>query len=640
MAGLCEGGNEPPGSLKACKSGEFRLNRDPWQICRGVTPLAAQVEEVENVGLLGRAAKFVFRAAKFVKGKREDGSDTIKELKWETLENRRRKTRITSLYRAHLGQKAWVDITARLEKPTYYGRNDHDFKIICRKQKTDVVKRVSAAPAFPLIGSRPHVPRWRASAWLTRADLRMQLIAARDVLSLFQRSELWNHLLQNIERELILKLTFEYAIRKVQDDREVLELNGLHQLLVYADDVNMLGENPQTIRENTGILLEASKEIGLEVNPEKTKYMIMSRDENIVRNGNIKIGNLSFEELEKFKYLGATTGMPWPLATVFVLKSTLGRVEPLNLSTRNWELTSSGIIRYGCALLRRDFAPHLIVLSQLSSLIVAADGSHSFVQWSDVGMCGVAAYVLGSNNRLESQTGKNRWNRRLGRIVNSLTIQKNSWNHRLGRIVNSLTIQKNSWNRRLRRIVNSLTIQKNGWNRRLGRIVNSLTIQKNSWKRRLGRIVNSLTIQKNSWNRRLRRIVNSDDSKNRWNRRLGRIVNSLTIQKNSWNRRLGRIVNSLTIQKNSWNRRLRRIVNSLTIQKNSWNRRLGRIVNSLMIQKNSWNRRLGRIVNSLTIQKNSWNRRLGRIVNSLTIQKNRLESQTEKNRELVDDSKE
>ncbi|KAJ4432029.1 hypothetical protein ANN_20643 [Periplaneta americana] len=42
-----------------------------------------------------------------------------------------------SCSRSHLGQKAWVDITARLEKPIYYGRNDHDFKIKCRNQKTD-----------------------------------------------------------------------------------------------------------------------------------------------------------------------------------------------------------------------------------------------------------------------------------------------------------------------------------------------------------------------------------------------------------------------------------------------------------------------------------------------------------------------
>jgi hypothetical protein len=50
-------------------------------------------------------------------------------------------------------------------------------------------------------------------------------------------------------------------------------------------------------------LLIASKEIGLEVNAEKTKYMVMSRDQNAGQNGYIQIGNKSFETVEQFKYL-------------------------------------------------------------------------------------------------------------------------------------------------------------------------------------------------------------------------------------------------------------------------------------------------------------------------------------------------
>ncbi|KAJ4437693.1 hypothetical protein ANN_17838 [Periplaneta americana] len=99
---------------------------------------------------------------------------------------------------------------------------------------------------------------------------------------------------------------FHLVLADNDDNSEGLERNGLHHLFVYADYVTMLEENPQTIRENMGILLEPSKAISLEVNLEKTKYMIMSRDQNIVRNGNIKFGNLSFVKVEKFKYLGAT----------------------------------------------------------------------------------------------------------------------------------------------------------------------------------------------------------------------------------------------------------------------------------------------------------------------------------------------
>jgi hypothetical protein len=49
-----------------------------------------------------------------------------------------------------------------------------------------------------------------------------------------------------------------------------LKLNGTHQLLVYVDDVNLLGDNTDTIKKNMETLIEASKEVGLEVNTEKT----------------------------------------------------------------------------------------------------------------------------------------------------------------------------------------------------------------------------------------------------------------------------------------------------------------------------------------------------------------------------------
>ena len=73
---------------------------------------------------------------------------------------------------------------------------------------------------------------------------------------------------------LLFNFALEYAISRVQENRIDLELNGKHQLPVYADDVKMLVENLQTIRENTEILIKASKDTGLEVNSEKTKYRI------------------------------------------------------------------------------------------------------------------------------------------------------------------------------------------------------------------------------------------------------------------------------------------------------------------------------------------------------------------------------
>jgi hypothetical protein len=72
----------------------------------------------------------------------------------------------------------------------------------------------------------------------------------------------------------------EYAIRKVQVNQDGLKLNGTHQLLVYADDVNISVGSVHTIMKNTESLLVASMENGIEVIDVKTMYMVMSRDQN------------------------------------------------------------------------------------------------------------------------------------------------------------------------------------------------------------------------------------------------------------------------------------------------------------------------------------------------------------------------
>jgi hypothetical protein len=82
------------------------------------------------------------------------------------------------------------------------------------------------------------------------------------------------------------------------------KLNGTHQLLVYADDVSLLGDNTDIIKENTETQIDASKEVGLEVNAEETKYMLLSHHQSAKQNHNRKTGDRAFENVAQFKYLG------------------------------------------------------------------------------------------------------------------------------------------------------------------------------------------------------------------------------------------------------------------------------------------------------------------------------------------------
>jgi hypothetical protein len=97
---------------------------------------------------------------------------------------------------------------------------------------------------------------------------------------------------------LLFNFTLEYAIKKAQENQVEQKLNGIHKLLAYANAVNLLGDNIDTIKKTTEALLDASKEVGPEIN--------LYRQQNVGQNRDIKIGNRSFENVFHFKYLRAT----------------------------------------------------------------------------------------------------------------------------------------------------------------------------------------------------------------------------------------------------------------------------------------------------------------------------------------------
>jgi hypothetical protein len=70
---------------------------------------------------------------------------------------------------------------------------------------------------------------------------------------------------------LLFNFALEYAIKRVQVNQDGLKLNGMHQLLAYTNDVNILGGSVHTVKENAEALVVATKESGLEVNVDKTK---------------------------------------------------------------------------------------------------------------------------------------------------------------------------------------------------------------------------------------------------------------------------------------------------------------------------------------------------------------------------------
>jgi hypothetical protein len=81
---------------------------------------------------------------------------------------------------------------------------------------------------------------------------------------------------------------------------------GGTEILANAEDVNLLGNNMDTIHKNIETFIDVSKVVGLEVNVEKTKYMSVSHHQKAGQAQDIQIGNRSSENVSQIKYLGMT----------------------------------------------------------------------------------------------------------------------------------------------------------------------------------------------------------------------------------------------------------------------------------------------------------------------------------------------
>jgi hypothetical protein len=101
---------------------------------------------------------------------------------------------------------------------------------------------------------------------------------------------------------MLFNFALEYTIKKVQENQMELKFNGTHQLLAYVDDVNLLGDNTDTTKKNTETFIGSCKEIGLKINIEKAKHLLLSHHLNAFKNPSHKIANKLFENVSQFKY--------------------------------------------------------------------------------------------------------------------------------------------------------------------------------------------------------------------------------------------------------------------------------------------------------------------------------------------------
>jgi len=116
----------------------------------------------------------------------------------------------------------------------------------------------------------------------------------------------------------------------------LLALLGAHHILhVSRIRVNILGKSIHTLKENAEALVTATRQFGLEVSADKTKYIVMSRDQNSGRIHSLRTDNSTFERVDEFKYLGTILTNQNSIAQEINSRLREGR-RPLGRPRRRW----------------------------------------------------------------------------------------------------------------------------------------------------------------------------------------------------------------------------------------------------------------------------------------------------------------
>ncbi|KAL4084379.1 hypothetical protein QTP88_028202 [Uroleucon formosanum] len=161
---------------------------------------------------------------------------------------------------------------------------------------------------------------------------------------------------------VLFNIVLEKVVREAALDKEGVKLGKNNiGILAYADDIVLMAESKDKLKEESKQLINAAKRVGLEINAEKTEYMVVQRHEQIgCRNEVLEVENYKFKRVQQFKYLGTLITQPNEIGTKIkariqaankcyfdLTKLLKSRVISKNLKSQIYQTLIKPVVTYG-----------------------------------------------------------------------------------------------------------------------------------------------------------------------------------------------------------------------------------------------------------------------------------------------------